>query len=111
MLARSTGAVVTISLVLLIGVSAHAEFWHSDAGAAQLGVDSTKALIMFESGFGTDQQELVLASIERIAAIIDDDMTPNGFVVCSLSIGDGYDQFLDSLDGVSGYVPRQTHVV
>ena len=91
-----------VMLVFALCSSVFGQFWYSDGGATPLGVDSTKVLIKFEPGLGTDGQDQLLSEIGRIVDIIEDDNVIDGFAACSLTTGSGYDSFLDSLSALTG---------
>ena len=74
-----------------------AEFWYGVDGPVELHIDSTRVAILFEGGIGGDDQAFVLSQFPRIQAVVEDENAFDGFIVCSLSVTENYDAFLDSL--------------
>ncbi|MGH8014721.1 MAG: hypothetical protein ACREBV_00840, partial [Candidatus Zixiibacteriota bacterium] len=64
-----------------------------------MSIDSNKVIVKLEGGYS---QQQTLGSISRIVAVLDNESTVDGFRVCSLTTGSGYDVFLDSLQSLSG---------
>ncbi|MDH3891083.1 MAG: S8 family serine peptidase [candidate division Zixibacteria bacterium] len=70
------------------------------AGAREPGYDSLKITIRFDQTVSVDQQDSIVAAIGRIADVLDDYHVYHGFMACSLTTGNGYINFLDSLRGI-----------
>ena len=85
---------------LLMGLPVlSAEYWYGTSGAIPLRIDSTKVTLQIADGFSQNQ---VLENFGRVLQVLDNVELIDDFVCCSLSTGNGYDQFMDSLDQVPG---------
>jgi len=97
--------VVLFVVAMTVGVWAtpvNAQYYYSLQGPIPLTIDSMKVLIKFDFSFSPESYEAIIASIDRIVAVVDDDGVIDDFVCCSLSTGGGYEAFLDSLDTLDG---------
>ena len=88
---------VTLFTVLLTVSVQGADFWYGVDGPVPLNIDSLKVTIKFESGISTDSLQTLVQQIDRIVAEVTDEHAIDGFTVYSLSTGEGYQTFLDSL--------------
>jgi len=79
-----------------------AQHYYSGGQTIPLNIDSSKIIIKFDEGLGSIERQSLLIGIGRITEQLIDDHVIDGFVACSLSTGDGYDSFIDSVSGVDG---------
>lgn len=98
-----TPIIVVITCLLALahqrGASQH---YYGGGRSIPLKVDSTLVTVKFDPDFGTNAGEMLLASIDRVTGVIADEHAIDGFVACSLSTGEGYAGFLDSLTAIDG---------
>jgi hypothetical protein len=93
----------SLALIVLTAGLGLAQHYYGGGNAIPLKIDSTKVTIKFDQDFSSSDQQALLASIDRIIGVVNDDHAIDGFIACTLSTGDNYDQFMDSvqfLDGV-----------
>jgi hypothetical protein len=92
---------ITINVIIMLvagsGISQH---YYGGGEAIPLQIDSTRVTLRFSGSTPVTQAEVVLNSVGRFAAVLQDDHAINYFVVCSLSTAQGYDGFLDSLAAI-----------
>ncbi|MBD3333306.1 S8 family serine peptidase [candidate division GN15 bacterium] len=91
-----------LAIALLFSEADAADFWYGVNGPEALVTDSHMVTLMFEHGFGINQQQELLESVGRLATMFVDEYTTNGFVTCSLTTPLGYSGFLDSLEAIEG---------
>ena len=94
-------ACVGVCLFALLASTASAQYWHGVDGTVPLLVDSGRVSVKPTGGFSTQELEDALSTLARITGVLEEEAPP-GFVVLSLSITPGYDEFLDTLREVSG---------
>ena len=73
------------------------DFYYGTEGPITLVIDSSKALIKPSGGTSQDDLESALSTFQHLVAVPPDDQPIDQFVVCSLSTGEGYMPFLDSI--------------
>lgn len=93
---------VSLALILVAAGPCFAQYYYSGGGTIPLLSDSSKLVINFDEEFGTQQQEALLLSIGRIDSVLTDDHVIDGFVACALSTGQGYYDFIDSVEAIDG---------
>ena len=93
-----------VTLLIWLGMfnPAMSQFFYGGGNQIDLNIDSLKMCIKFDEEVGQESQEDVVSSIERIVSILEDEHVIDGFQVCSLSTGSGYDDFLDSVQSIEG---------
>lgn len=89
--------IIVIAVIVIMTTTISAQFWYGVDGPVPLKIDSLKVIIKFESGMSINQQQELLESYDRIIEEIDDEYLIDGFMACSLTTGDNYEAFLDSL--------------
>ncbi|HWR82691.1 MAG TPA: S8 family serine peptidase [Candidatus Deferrimicrobium sp.] len=94
--------IMTGVVVLCVARAGFGQHYYGGGRAIPLKVDTTKVTIKFDGGFGVNDQELLLASIDRVVAVVTDDHCIDGFIACSLSTGQNYGGFLDSVNAIDG---------
>lgn len=99
-------SIVLIAIVLVITIMAvaptRAEFYYGSNGTIAMETDSSKVLVKCDITLTPSQRDDLLGSVDRIAEVIPDPQPVDEFVVCSLFTGQGYGDFLDSLQAVEG---------
>jgi len=89
-------------IVLLAGPHAAAQFYYGSDGPIPLTIDSFKVAIKFVESDSLAYYKAAIESIARIESELSDDHMIDGFTAYSLSTGDNYNDFLDSLDSMNG---------
>ena len=81
---------------------AQSHYYYSEGEAIELYVDSTRVLVKFDEGLGTNQQATILSQIQRIDSGLTDNHTFDGFSAFALSTSQGYFGFIDSVESIDG---------
>ena len=102
MYSRRIAALFTAALLIASSGVVGADHWYSDTGWTPLHIDSSKVMVRFESTFSVDDVQDLVNSVERIVSSVPDQYAIDSFVVYSLSTGDGYEAFMDSLAELNG---------
>ena len=89
-------------LLVLTTISSFGQFYYSGGQQNQLYIDSQKVCIKFETIVNPNDQTIILDSIPEIVTILNDGLSIDGFVVCSLSNITGYSSLLNSVLSVDG---------
>jgi len=92
-------AVGTCIFLLYMSNLSHSGFYYNPQGIVELDIDSSKVLVKFVET-RSDTAQSILDSIYRIVSVLPDETTIDGFLCCSLMTGQGYNQFIDSLEEV-----------
>lgn len=90
-------ATALLATCLMVTGEVVSDHYYGGGEPIPLGIDTLFATIRFDLSIPVHQQQAILDSIDRIESVIEDDHAIDGFIVCSLSTGDGYHAFLDSL--------------
>jgi hypothetical protein len=98
---RTMTIAVALGIVLLLGAPVHADFYYGTYGPIDLDIDSSKVMVKCSPTLTPLQQITFLESIDRIAEVLQNPETLDGFVVCSLTTGADYRPFLDSVQLLS----------
>ena len=93
---------IAMTMILLSWSNAEAQHYYGGGMAIPLNVDSTLVTVKFDDDFGTHAGQMLLESIDRVVDVIADDHAIDGFFVCSVSTGEGYGDFLDSITVIDG---------
>jgi len=94
-----------LPVVLFTGLLASyssGQFYYGSDGPIPLKIDSSKVSIKFDETVSPQVQEALISSIGRIDEGINDDHMIDDFLGYSLTTGDNYSAFLDSLDTLDG---------
>ncbi|MBN1211105.1 MAG: hypothetical protein JXA92_00880 [candidate division Zixibacteria bacterium] len=91
-----------LAVIVLMAGPVFAQHYYGGGHAIPLKVDSSKVTIKFDSGLGSIERQTLLLDIDHITEQLVDNHTIDGFVACSLSTGDDYDDFIDSVAGLDG---------
>jgi len=91
-----------LAVIVLTAGPGFAQHYYGGGHAIPLKVDSTKVTIKFDSGLGSIERQTLLLDIDRITEQLVDNHAIDGFVACSLSTGEGYDDFIDSVAALDG---------
>lgn len=95
--------ILTALFVVLFGTnSVFPQHYYSDGVQLPLKIDSLKVCLKFEAIIGQDDQLAIIDSIDRVSSILIDKNVIDGFLVCSLSTGNQYDSFIDSVQAIDG---------
>jgi hypothetical protein len=96
-------AILTVLFVVLFGTnSVFPQHYYSDGVQLPLKIDSLKVCLKFEAIIGQDDQLAIIDSIDRVSSILIDKNAIDGFLVCSLSTGNQYESFIDSVQAIDG---------
>jgi len=79
-----------------------AHHYYGGGNAIPLKVDSSKVTIKFDEAFPSANQQALLAGIDRIVGVVADDHAIDDFMVCTLSTGENYYNFADSVEALDG---------
>ena len=101
-MSKFTIVLAGLVVFLIAAQSSFGQYYFSGSGTIPLLTDSSKLVINFDEEFGTQQQEALLSSIGRIDSVLIDDHVIDGFVACALSTGQGYYDFIDSVEAIAG---------
>ncbi|MCX6834140.1 MAG: hypothetical protein NTW07_03235, partial [candidate division Zixibacteria bacterium] len=99
---RKNAQAVVLAAWLATAGPGYSQYYNGGGETIPLSVDSSKIALKFEDEIGTNQQEAILSSIDRIDSVVFDDHAIDGFMICALSSGQGYGGFLDSVQAIDG---------
>lgn len=98
---KLVGAEVAVLLVAI--ATGWGQFYRGENGEeVPLNIDSLKVLLKFDERTPEQGRTALLESVDRIVAEVEDKMLLDGFTACTLSTGEDYNNFLDSLDTLDG---------
>ena len=92
----------TLVAALVAASPCAAQYYYSGGGTIPLQVDSSRIVVKCDAGFGPQQQAALLSTISRIQSFSADDHMLDGFVSCEISTGQGYEEYVDSVQAVDG---------
>lgn len=96
------GGVGIVILLVLLNSLAYGQFYYYHDEQIPLYVDSSKVSIKFSNEVSQDDQLTILSSYSRIEGVVSDSSAIDYFITCSLSTGECYDAFIDSLANEEG---------
>ena len=95
-------AATVLYLAQILPSNVSCEYYYSSGNQISLTVDSLRMVIKFDEGpvqFGVDD---LMSLYPRIIGGVDDALPADGFFACSLSTGQNYYAFLDSVQATEG---------
>ncbi|MEW5796380.1 MAG: S8 family serine peptidase [Candidatus Zixiibacteriota bacterium] len=98
---RNAQAVVLAALLAAAGPG-YGQHYYGGGETIPLNIDSARIALKFDEEIGTNEQEAILSAIGRIDSVISDNHAIDGFMICALSLGQGYSGFLDSVQAIDG---------
>lgn len=79
-----------------------AQYYYSSGHQIPLKIDSLRIVVRLDGGPSPFGQTELMNAFPRITVVLDDPLPANDFFACSLSTGQGYEAFLDSLLATDG---------
>jgi subtilisin family serine protease len=86
-----------LALILAMAGNAAGQYYYSSGRQIPLRIDSTRVVIKLDDEPSPFDPAALMTAFARITALSKDPLPADGFFACSLSTGQGYDGFLDSL--------------
>jgi len=92
----------TVVFLLASASSVHGEFYYSSGNQIPLTVDTLRVIIKFDEGPSQSSVDQLMQAFARIVGETDDPLPADGFIACTLSTGQGYYAFIDSVQAIEG---------
>lgn len=93
---------IIAAAILLSTSQPYAQFYYSSGRQNILNVDSSKVCLKFDPTASQQDQENIIASIDRIISFLVDEHEIDEFKVCTLATSENYESFLDSIQEIEG---------
>jgi hypothetical protein len=95
-------AVIVLIVIQMLPSNVLGEYYYSSGNQIPLMVDSLRMVMKFDEGPNQSSVEQLMDLFPRIAGATDDPLPADDFFACSLNAGQGYYEFLDSVQAVDG---------